>query len=307
MTDLRVVFLGTSGSMPTRERNLPAIAIRRGGELLLFDCGEATQRQMISAHIGFKPKTYIFISHMHLDHISGLPGLIHTLSLLNRQDPVEIFGPSNLSEYVQLIAKTARVDLPFPITVHRITEGLIHRGKDYGVHAALVDHDVPCFAYALIEDERPGRFYPDRARELGVPEGPLWARLKKGFPVTLPSGVVVKPQEVCGPKRAGRRIVYSADTRPTDAVVKLAKNADVLIHDATFDDDLLEKAATDGHSTPSQAAEVARKAGAKRLILTHISARYKSAEPLLEQAKKIFPHVDVAEDFMEIDLPFPNT
>ncbi|KPV64828.1 MAG: Ribonuclease Z [Candidatus Bathyarchaeota archaeon BA1] len=292
--------------MPTRERSLPAIAIRRGGELLLFDCGEGTQRQMVSARIGFRPKTYIFISHMHLDHISGLPGLIHTLSLLSRKDPLYIFGPSRLSEYVQFIAKMAgpRLDLPFPIMVHEITEGLIHRGKDYGVHAASADHDVPCFAYALIEDERPGRFYPDKARRLGVPEGPMWARLKRGFPVTLPSGEVIKPEEVCGPKRAGRRIVYSSDTRPIGSVITLAKDADILIHDATLDDALWERAREDGHSTPSQAAEVAKEARAKRLVLTHISARYKDPSPLLEHARRIFPHVDVAEDFMRISIPY---
>ena len=306
---LQVVFLGTAGSIPTPSRNLPAIAIRRGRELLLFDCGEGTQRQMVTAGVGFRPKMYIFISHMHLDHVSGLFGLIHTLALLGRQETLHIFGPEGLSQYVRFAAEMARPGLSssLPIEVHEINEGLIQRGKDYGVYSVSVDHNVACLAYALVEDERPGRFYPKKARELGVPEGPLWGRLQRGFSVTLPSGRVVKPEEVCGPKRPGRKIVYSADTRPTESVVRLAKNADILIHDATFDDDLLEKAVADGHSTASQAAETAKKANVKKLYLVHISARYKNVSSLLEHARKVFQNTFVAEDFMRIDLALLDT
>ena len=305
---LRIIFLGTSGSIPTVTRGLPAIAVRKGRELLLFDCGEGTQRQMVSASVGFRPKTCIFVSHMHLDHVSGLFGLIHTLSLLKRREALHIFGPSGLSKYIHFITEMARPKLnpSFPIEVGEVAEGLVHRGRDYGVYAVSVDHVVPCLAYALVEDERPGRFYPNKAVKLGVPKGPLWAQLKGGSPVVLPSGKVINPRDVCGPKRPGRKVVYSGDTRPTQAVVRLAERADVLVHDATFDDALEERAWEDGHSTSSQAAWVAKEAGVKRLFLTHVSARYKDPAILLDQARRIFPRVEVAEDFMRVEVPLPK-
>jgi len=306
LTQLRITFLGTGGSIPTATRSLPSIAVRRGGELLLFDCGEGTQRQMILSRIGFKPKTYIFLSHLHLDHISGLPGIIHTLCLLDRQEPLHVFGPPGTMRYVRHILEMAGHEPPFPIRVHEVGEGLIYRGKDYGVYAAPADHNVPCLAYAIIEDERPGKFYPEKARRLGVPEGPLWRLLQHGQSITLPSGRVVHPWEVCGPRRPGRKVVYSSDTRPTDSVIELAENADVLIHDATFDEDLLERAVEDGHSTAMQAAKVARLAGVRRLYLTHISARYRDASSLLRNARRIFPNTWVAEDLMTVEVPYPD-
>ncbi len=308
---LEIVFLGTAGSIPTVNRSLPSIAVRRMGELLIFDCGEGTQRQMITAGVGFKPKMYIFITHMHLDHISGLFGLIHTLSLLDRKQPLHIFGPRGLSRYIRLIleaigSEEEGTDPPFQLNIHEIGEGLAHRGKDYSIYAAPADHGIPCLAYALVEDERPGRFYPERARKLGVPEGPLWAQLKKGSPISLPNGRTIKPEDVCGPKLPGRKIVYSGDTRPVKSVVKLAEGADVLIHDATFDDELEDRAYEDGHSTASQAARVAREAQVKRLFLIHISARYKDPTILLEQARRIFPNTEVAEDLMRVEVPLPR-
>ncbi len=303
--DLRITFLGTSGSIPTPKRNLPAVAIKRAGELFLFDCGEGTQRQMFSAKVGFKPKMYVFISHMHLDHISGLFGLIHTLNLLNHKGILQIFGPEGLSDFIGSAVKMAKLEpsSPLRVEVKEVADGLVHRGKDYSIYAASIDHTVPCFAYALVEDERPGRFYPDRAKELGVPEGPLWSRLQKGLSVSLPDGRVVKPEDVCGPKRPGRKVVYCSDTRPIRSIVRLAEGADVLIHEATFDDEMEGKALEGGHSTPSRVAELAKEAGVKRLILTHISARYEDPNVLLHQAKRIFPAVEVAEDFMEVEVP----
>ena len=205
---LRIIFLGTSGSIPTVTRGLPAVAIRKGKELLLFDCGEGTQRQMASVGVGFRPKMCIFLSHMHLDHISGLFGLVHTLSLLKRKETLRIFGPIGVSKFIRFITGTerSRLNPSFAIEVSEIGEGLVHRGKDYGVYAVPADHMVPAFAYALLEDERPGRFYPSRAIDLGVPKGPLWAQLKRGSPVTLPSGKVVNPKEVCGTERPGRKV-----------------------------------------------------------------------------------------------------
>jgi len=304
---LSVIFLGTSGSTPTPQRSLPAIAIRRKGEIILFDCGEGVQRQMIMAKLSFHRKMKIFITHMHGDHVLGLPGLIQTMSLFDRQRKLEIYGPKGLKEFIDVIQKTVQYTLTFPIEIHEIAKaGTICEEDEYTVFAVEVDHVIPSFAFALIEKPRPGKFYPEKAKKLGIPEGPLWSRLQRGYSVTLPNGRTIKPSEVVGPPRPGRKIVYSGDTRPCMNLVRLAENADLLIHDATLDDELAEKAYEDGHSTPSQAAEIAKKAGVDRLVLTHISARYKSAEKLLEQAKKVFPNVFVAEDFMKIEIPLKN-
>lgn len=301
---LRVVFLGTAGSIPTTKRSLPAIAIRRKDELILFDCGEGAQRQMIQARIGFHRKTKVFITHMHGDHVLGLPGLFQTMSLLDRDKKLEIYGPPKIKAFVEAIQQTVQFTLTFPIEVSEIEKaGLICEEKEYEIHAIWTDHGIPSLAYALIEKPRPGRFHQEKAKSLGVPKGPLWSRLQHGSTVKLPDGRIVKPEDVLGPPRPGRKIVYTGDTRPLEELVELAENADLLIHEATFDDELIERTRENGHSTPSQAAETAKKAGAKWLVLTHISARYKEPKLLLEQAKKIFPKVNVAEDFMEIELP----
>lgn len=304
---MSVIFLGTAASIPTPQRGLPAIAIRRKGELILFDCGEGTQRQMIQASVGFHRKTKVFVTHMHGDHLLGLPGLFQTMSLLDRERKLEIYGPPGIKAFVEAIKQTVQFTLTFPIDVHEIEDtGLVCEEKEYEVHAIWSDHVIPNIAYALVEKPRPGRFYPEKAKALGLPEGPLWSRLQRGSSVELPNGRVVKPEDVMGPQRPGRKIAYTGDTRPTKSLVKLAENADLLIHEATFDDELVEKACEDGHSTASQAAETAKKAKAKRLVLIHVSSRYKESDLLLEQARKTFPNVDVAEDFMKIDLPLSD-
>ena len=305
---LNVIFLGTAGSTPTPERSLPAVAIRRKGEIILFDCGEGVQRQMIRAKLSFHRKMKIFITHMHGDHVLGLPGLIQTMSLFDRQRKLEVYGPEGIREFIEAIHKTVQFTLTFPIEVSEITKsGVICEEDEYSVLAVKADHVIPNFAFALVEKPRPGKFYPERAKRLGVPEGPLWSKLQRGQSVKLPNGRIIEPSEVVGPPRPGRKIVYTGDTRPCENVVKLAENADLLIHDSTLDDELAEKAYEDGHSTPTQAAEIAKKAGAKMLILTHISARYKTADKLLQQAEKIFPNVAVAEDFMKIDVPLKKS
>lgn len=305
---LRVIFLGTAGSIPTPERSLPAIAIRRKGELILFDCGEGLQRQMIRAGVGFHRKTKVFITHMHGDHVLGLPGLFQTMSLLNRERKLEIYGPSGIKAFVDAIRQTVQFTLTFTIDVSEIrASGIICDEKEYQIHATWATHVIPTLAYALIEKPRPGKFHPDKVRSLRVPKGPLWSKLQHGSTVRLPDGRLVKPEEVLGPPRLGRKIVYTGDTGLSKEIMKFAENADLLIHDATLDNELLERAQEDGHSTPSQAAEVAKKAKAKRLVLTHISARYKDLTPLLIQAKKVFSSVDIAEDLMKIDIPLSET
>lgn len=304
---LQVVFLGTAGSIPTSSRSLPAIALRRKGELILFDCGENVQRQMIIAGLGFDKKMRVFITHMHGDHLFGLPGMIQSMSLLNRRKRLEIYGPSGLKGFIRAIEGTMRFALQFPLEITEVENaGLICEGREYEIFSAWADHVTPTLAYSLVEKQRPGRFYPEKAKALGIPEGVLWSKLQHRSTVKLPNGRIVKPEEVVGQPRPGRKIVYTGDCRPSSSIIEFAKDADLLIHDCTFDDELSARAWEDGHSTPSQAAETSKKARVKRLILTHISARYKTSNLLLKQARNSFSNVDVAEDFMKIDLPLIN-
>jgi len=301
---LHVVFLGTAASIPTVARALPSVAVKRKNEVLMFDCGEGVQRQMIRASVGFHRNMKVFITHMHGDHVLGLPGLLQTMSLLDRQQKLEVYGPVGIKAFIEAIKETVQFVLTFPVEIHEIKEGgVVCQEKEYEVNVALTDHVVPSLAYALLEKPRPGRFNTLKAEALGVPEGPLWSKLQRGEKVKTPTGRVVKPEHVVGKPRLGRKIVYSGDTRPIESLVNLAEGSDLLIHEATFDDELLGKALEDAHSTPSQAAETAKKAKVKRLILTHLSSRYKSAQSLLEQARKIFSNTDVAEDFMKIEVP----
>jgi ribonuclease Z len=301
---LHVTFLGTAGSIPTPKRSLPAILIQRKGEQIMFDCGEGTQRQMTKAKAGFHKKMKIFITHMHGDHVLGLPGLMQTMALLDRERKLEIYGPPGIRRFIEGIRETVQFALNFPVEVYEIERtGIVCQEDEYAVKAIRANHVTPSLAYALVEKPRPGKFYPEKAKALGIPEGPLWSKLQHGYKVKLPDGRIVKPEQVTGPPRHGRKIVYTGDTRPFKGLVKFAANADLLIHDATLDDELAERAKEDGHSTPSQAAENAKKAKAKRLILTHVSSRYDDANILLEQAQKIFRNTQVAEDFMKIEIP----
>ena len=301
---IHVTFLGTAGSVPTPARSLPAVLIQRGNEQLMFDCGEGMQRQMVKAKVGFHKKLKVFISHLHGDHVLGLPGLLQTMALMDRQRKVDVYGPEGLKRFLEGTREVLQFALTFPVEIHEIcAAGVVCSEEEYVVEAAWANHVVSSLAYAFVEKPRPGKFYPDKARALGVPEGELWSKLQHGEQVTLANGTAVKPEAVSGPMRRGRKIVYSGDTKPFKSFVRFAAGADLVIHEATFDDALAEKAAVDGHSTPSQAAEAAAKAKAKKLVLTHISARYADAGVLLEQAQKIFKNTVVAEDFMWLELP----
>ena len=301
---LRVIFLGTAGSVPTIKRSLPAILIQRKGEQIMFDCGEGVQRQMIKAKVGFHRKMKVFITHMHGDHVLGLPGLLQTMALLDREKKLDVYGPPGIKRFLEDIRETVQFVLTFPMEIHEIHEaGVVCEEQEYAVQAVWANHVIPSLAYALVEKPRPGKFHPEKAKVLGVPEGPLWSKLQHGHKAKLQDGRVVKPEDVTGPLRTGRKIVYSGDTRPFKGFVKFAAGADLLIHDATLDDELAERAEEDGHSTPDQAAKHAKKAKVKQLILTHISARYDDTSILLEQAQKIFKNTQVAEDFMKIEIP----
>ena len=305
---IRVIFLGTSAAVPTANRSLPAVLIQRGNEQIMFDCGEGVQRQMIRAKAGLHKKTKIFITHMHGDHILGLPGLLQTMALMDRTKPVDVYAPPGLARFLDCMRETLQFQLTFEVNVFEVTNsGTICDEEEYRVDANQSNHAITSFAYAFIEKPRAGRFYPEKAKALGIPEGPLWSKLQHGHNVKLPGGRVVKPEDVTGVPRTGRKIVYTGDTRPFRGFVKFAVNADLLIHDATLDEELAERAEEDGHSTPSQAARDAKKARVKRLILTHISARYEDTSTLLKQAQKIFRNTQVAEDFMQIEMTLLNS
>jgi len=301
---MQIIFLGTAGSIPTPKRSLPAVLIKRRDEQIMFDAGEGVQKQMIIAKTGFNKKMKVFITHMHGDHVLGLPGLLQTMTLLERQKPLEIYGPSGITQFLEDLRKTVQFALTYLVEIREIENpGIVCSEQEYFVRAIRSDHSIPGLVYALIEKPRPGRFYPRKAKALGVPEGILWSKLQKGQKITLPDGQTVKPEEVMGPLRRGRKIVYTGDTRPFTKLTELASNADLLIHDATLGDDMKSRAEEDGHSTPGQAAKIAKKAKVKQLVLTHISARYEDTTSLLNQAKKTFKNTVIAEDFMKLEIP----
>ena len=280
----------------------------RQGEQLMFDCGEGVQRQMVKAKVGFHRRMKVFVSHLHGDHVLGLPGLLQTMALLGRERKLEVYGPEGIGRFLECVRESLQFGLTFPVKIREVCgDGVVCEERDYTVEAVRSDHVVSGFVYAFVEKPRAGKFYPKKARALGVPEGELWSRLQRGESVELGDGRVVGPEEVLGSLRKGRKIVYSGDTRPFEAFVGFAAGADLVIHESTFDDALAEKAGLDGHSTPSQAALQAKKAKAEKLVLTHISARYTASRLLLEQARKVFADTVVAEDFLVLELPLPKS
>jgi ribonuclease Z len=301
---LAVTFLGTSAARPTVERNVSAIALVREGETLLFDCGEGTQRQMMRYGVSFALKE-IFFTHFHADHYLGVIGLVRTLGLQGREEPMTLFGPPGASRVLSRAIELGYERAPFPVEIKELEPGtrLERRGYDLEVYA--VDHARGAVGYAVREHERLGRFDPARAEALGVPEGPLWGRIHRGERVVLPDGREVGSAELVGPSRPGRLVVLTGDTRPTASVVEVAKGADLLVHEATFTDDERDRAAETGHSTAREAAGVAKAAGALQLALVHVSARY-SANPsgLLDEAREVFEKTVVAKDGMTMEVPF---
>jgi len=301
---LHIVFLGTAAGVPTPKRSLPAILIQREGEQLMFDCGEGVQRQMLLARGSLNRKMKIFITHMHGDHVLGLPGLLQTMALLNRERKLDVYGPPRINDFLEAIRETVPFALTFPVEIHEIEKaGVVCDGEEYCVEAIQSRHVIPSFAYAYKEKPRPGKFHPEKAEALGVQEGPLWGKLQRGQDVRLPNQRVVKPEEVMDTPRKGRKIVYTGDTRPFKLLEKFASGADLLIHDSTLGEELAERAKEYCHSTPSQAARTAKKAKVKKLVLTHISQRYEDTSKVLKQAKRIFKNTLVAEDFMKLDIP----
>ena len=297
---MELVFLGTSSAIPTSHRNHSAVALKAFGEIFLFDCGEGTQLQMSKAKISPMKINNIFITHFHGDHILGLPGIIQSMAFRGRKNPLHIFGPKGLVEMVNIIRNFGYFSLTFEIYMHEIDDGIILEEENYRISCSKMNHTVLNFAYSVYEKRRP-KFIREKAIALGVIPGPDFGKLQQGNPVKV-GDTLIQPEQVLGEERKGRKIVYSGDTTPLDEMVDFAKEADLLIHESTFEGGYGDKAYEMGHSTSVQAAEIAKKANVKRLILTHVSTRYKKSDILETEAKEIFENSTVAEDFMEIEV-----
>lgn len=298
-----VTFLGTSSGTPTLQRSLPCVAVQRFGELFLFDCGECAQVQYRRAGLPFGKLAAVFISHLHGDHVTGLMGLLMSLQMAERTAPLRLCGPPGLAEYVRCSRRALHTAFSYRLEIVETQKPrVLWETPQYQIRCAPLDHRLFCLGFALEERPRPGRFQLDRARALGVPEGPLFGHLQRGETVTLPDGRAVRPEEVLGPPRPGLKIAYCTDTRPCAAALDLARDADLLIHEGTFAADMAAEARLKGHSTVAQAAEIARRAGARRLAISHISPRYIDPTPLKEQARAIFPDTVVVDDLTRLPL-----
>ncbi|HEX9599506.1 MAG TPA: ribonuclease Z [Gaiellaceae bacterium] len=300
--DLDVVFLGTAGSMPTAQRAPAALLVRRGGDRLLFDCAEGTQRQLLRSSVGLVELGEIFVTHFHADHILGLPGLFKTFSLRGRERPLEVYGPRGL---VDLLGSLKRVvgKLSYEVRVIELEPGDVLERDGYRLAAFAVFHGVPAVGWSLIEATRPGRFGVDAADALGVPSGPARGALQRGESVTLPDGSTVSADQVLGPPRPGRKIVITGDTAPSETIVEAAWGADVLVTEATFSEEEHERAEETMHQTAAQAAGSAQRANVGLLALTHLSNRYFGPE-IAREAREIFPDTVVPKDFDVVEVPF---
>ena len=303
---LRLTFLGTSAAQPTMRRNLSGLAVRHERELFLFDCGEGTQRQMIAFGTGFDVSA-IFFTHFHADHWVGAIGFLRTLSMGGRERPLDLYGPRPARRLLETVLFVGADPFGYQVRIHEIEPGAEVRREGVRLTAFPVEHRIAAVGWLLAEEQRPGRFHPERAAALGVPEGPLWGELQRGRAVAVP-GRTVHPSEVVEPPRRGRRVAISGDTRPCAATVEAARHADLLVHEATFGDAEEARAVETGHSTAREAARVAREAGARRLALTHLSSRYdQDPSPLREQASAEYQgELLVAHDGMAVEIPLPD-
>lgn len=290
--------------MPTAKRALSATLVRRGGDRLLFDCAEGTQRQLLRSNIGLIELEEIYLTHFHADHYLGLPGMLKTFSLRGRELPLRVYGPRGLRDLLSGLQRIVG-RLSYSVEPTELgTDAVLERGG-YRIETFPVEHGVSAIGYAIVEDERPGRFDVETAAALGVPDGPERGRLQRGERVVLVDGQEVSPAQVLGPARPGRKLVLSGDTRPTASVVEASAGADVLVHEATFLSDELERARETLHSTAGEAALVAREGGVRMLALTHLSTRY-FGHQVVEEARELFPATVVPRDFDVVGIPFPE-
>jgi ribonuclease Z len=302
MTQLSIIFLGTGGSWPTVKRNVSSVALKRAGEIILFDCGEGTQRQFQKSKLSYMQISKIFITHFHGDHFLGLPGLLQTMQLNDRETPLHIHGPEGINNLLEQILSLGYFKPNYPIVSHIVYEGDVLKFDNYKINVMNVDHGIPALAYSLVENTRPGRFDKPKALSMGIPEGPLFNKLQKGETITLKNSKKITSKMVLGPSRKGRKIVISGDTKPIKKMIDFAKDADVLIHEATFESELEDIAGEYGHTTAYQAAKIAKKANVEKLFLLHISPRYMNHKLIEEDARKIFKKSFVPKDLEEIEI-----
>lgn len=300
---MRIVFLGTGGTYPSKVRNVTSIAVQLPGEVLMFDCGEGTQRQLMSSSVSFMKIKKIFISHLHADHFLGLPGLIQSMSLNGREDDLFVYGPPDTARNVRMMLRLGYFKSGFKVVVRDLAPGDVLDCGSYCVRCGRARHTIPALAYALEEKPRAGRFELKKAKRLRIPEGPLFRRLQEGKTVTV-GGRTIRPAMVLGPPRPGRKVVYTGDTAPSKEIVTLARNADVLIHDCTLDSSHQGLARDFGHSTAAQAAKTAESAKVGTLFLVHMSPRYMETTVLEKEAKAIFKESFAARDLMEFTVRY---
>jgi ribonuclease Z len=301
---MKAIPLGTSSGKPTLRRNVSALALVRQAEWMLFDCGEGTQIQIARAGLSPNRLSAIFITHLHGDHFNGLPGLLSTMGLDRRERGLTLIGPVGIREYLEVLSRLKVLFVSYPLELRELgaKADIAYETDQYVVQAKPLDHRIFALGYRYQEKPRPGRFDVERARALGVSEGPLFGRLQSGKQVTLDDGRVIEPDQVLGPERAGKSAAYCTDTRPCRAAVELGSDADLLIHEATYTEELAKEALEYGHSTAAQSALIARESGAARLMITHFSTRYADVAPLLVEARSIFPATIAAEDLTAVDI-----
>lgn len=282
------------------------MAIQREGEVILLDCGEGVQRQVMSAGIGLNKQTTILITHLHGDHVTGLLGLLQTMSMWQRTRPLTVVAPRALSKWLDVTSELLHIGLTFPVNFVTAKGGIVLRVGEFEIGVARANHTVETFAYVVGEKPRPGIFYPEKAKILGVPQGKLWSRLQKGRSVRV-GRRTIRPGQVVGPRRPARRIGYSGDTRPTAGLTRFFSGCDLLIFDSTFMEKDRDKAIARKHSTSREAATLAKNAKVGRLMLTHFSARYQTAAGLVKEARSVFPRADAASDGMKVEVDYPDS
>ena len=298
---MKLVFLGTSGAMPTIQRGLSCTCLVKDNEVLMFDAGEGAQISYLKSGLPWNKKMKIFVTHLHGDHCIGILGLLQSMNLQNRTEPLEIFGPEGIDEFIAANIKILNFGLSFPVLITKINEGMLVDEKNYSIFASDAKHGIPACSFSSDEKDKPGEFFPEKAKALGIPEGKLWHELQIGNSVEI-DGKKTVPSQVTGEKRSGRKIGISGDTRPTDKLVEFFKNCDYLSFDSTFADELKKKAVEANHSTAKEAAELAEKANVSTLILTHFSARYNDESVLLKEAKEIHNNTITAKDLLEVNI-----
>jgi ribonuclease Z len=297
---VKLIVLGTSSGRPTLRRNVSSCALAREGEWMLLDCGEGTQMQLLRTGLRLSRLRYVLITHLHGDHVLGLPGLLGTLNLSHHEQPITIVGPPGIARFVREVSKAIYFRPVFPLDVVEVEPGLVLANEAFTVEARRLTHHVLAYGYAIQERPRPGRFDVLAAAKLGIPAGPLYGRLQRGEAVELEDGRRIESSAVVGPPRHGLRVAYCTDTGPCENSVQLARGADLLVHEATYMEEMSSEARERGHSTAADAARIARDAGARQLLITHFSPRYEDVGGLLAEARQVFPRTTAAYDRLEL-------